>query len=84
MPEITIVRIGLGEKADIPTTFTEFSQQLISDCWNKEPKDRPSFDQILNDLENNDFNLIDLNEEEENEVKSMINSHKAIIPDYSQ
>ena len=82
MPNITIIQVGTGQRAQIPDTFTELSSQLISSCWNFNPNDRPSFEQIYDEIENNDFKLIEMDETETDEVKKMIKNHKMKIPNY--
>lgn len=38
---------------------------MIEDCWAQNPRDRPSFDDIVDSLENNqDFISLDINENE--------------------
>ena len=82
MPEMIPGQILNGIKAKIPDTFTKFASQLISSCWNFNPNDRPSFEQIYDEIENNDFKLIEMDETETDEVKKMIKNHKMKIPNY--
>ena len=82
MPKITVVQIGTGKKAKIPEKVNKISQKLINKCWNFDPKDRPSFDEILNYIETHDYNLIELSEEEKDEIKVKVKSHKEKIPNY--
>lgn len=58
LPKIRIGDILTGKKAEIPTTFTEFAKKLINDCWNLEPKDRPSFKDIVDELDKNPLQLV--------------------------
>ncbi|KAK8839074.1 hypothetical protein M9Y10_032543 [Tritrichomonas musculus] len=47
--------------SDIPVQF----QELIEKCWRKDPKDRPTFDEIVDDLSNNSNYITDnINESE--------------------
>lgn len=71
-----------GVKAEIPEKFTEFSKNLINSCWNFAPDDRPSFEEILNEIEANKYNLIDLNKFELQEVEVFVKNHKSQIPSY--
>ena len=50
-----------GEKAEIPPTFTKLAKEIIDECWNLDPKDRPSFNSILEKMERNNYNLLKLN-----------------------
>ncbi|KAK8883844.1 hypothetical protein M9Y10_042943 [Tritrichomonas musculus] len=45
-------KIGLGIRPEFPAGVPEQTQKLISSCWSKEPKDRPSFEEIFNTLSN--------------------------------
>ncbi|KAK8876123.1 hypothetical protein M9Y10_006311 [Tritrichomonas musculus] len=83
MPRISIRDICNGQKAEIPTTFTSFSNDLIDSCWNFKPDERPSFNDICEDIEHHEFNLLELTEQERNEVETLIKQHKEKIPPYS-
>lgn len=82
LPKIKIFDIPKGKKAPIPPSFTEFSKQLINDCWNLEAKDRPSFKIILERLATNHYNLINLSDYEIKNVESFVKQHKLKIPKY--
>ena len=82
LPKIKMSDKMKGKKAEIPNSFTQFSTKLISSCWNFNSKDRPSFEQILKDLELNNYDLVKLNSSEIAEVRQLINEHKEKIPDY--
>ena len=79
-PKIKVNERVRGKKAEIPSSFTEFSKKLINECWNFNPKDRPSFQMILDDLERNQYNLIQLNKTEIENIESFVNNHKKKIP----
>ena len=57
-PKIGFVDVGNGKKAEIPSSFTSFSKNLINKCWSFDPKDRPSFSEIFEALKGNKKNLI--------------------------
>lgn len=57
LPKIKIKERDSGKKAEIPSSFNEFSKKLLNECWNFNPKDRPSFQMILDDFERNHYNL---------------------------
>ena len=82
MPNIKIRDICLGKKADIPPSFTKFARDLINACWEFDPSERPSFKKICEDIERNNFNLLELSKSETKEVEIMVNNHKDKIPPY--
>lgn len=82
LPKIKLSEILRGKKAEIPSNFTDFARSLINECWSFEPENRPSFNEILDKLEENDYKLINLMESEIIEVKSKIKEHKKKIPKY--
>lgn len=47
-----------GERPKFDDRITNPMQELISRCWDKEPSNRPSFDEIFNELSAN-FSLLD-------------------------
>ncbi|KAK8898171.1 hypothetical protein M9Y10_000443 [Tritrichomonas musculus] len=83
MPTIKIRDICLGKKAEIPSSFTRFAKDLINACWEFDPKERPSFSKICEDIERNEFKLLDLNDTEMKEVQLMVKKLKEKIPPYS-
>lgn len=82
MPAIKMSDKMKGKKAPIPSDFTAFAHQLISDCWNCDAKDRPSFNEMIIEMEKNNYNLIELTKPEESEVKNLIWQHKEKVPFY--
>ena len=82
MPNITIIQIGNGMKAPIPSSFTPFSKALINKCWETDPKKRPSFSEILEELEKNKYGLFELSETEVRNISHFVEEHKKRIPDY--
>lgn len=82
IPETSIGNIAIGQKAMIPTTFTKFSKNLIDSCWNFDPKDRPSFNEICSQIEQTNNKLIDLSTCEKNELRLLIMQHKEKIPSF--
>ena len=83
LPKIKIFDILKGKKAEIPSSFSDFSKKLINDCWNHEPKDRSSFQAILDNMERNHYNLIQLNKTEIRNIESFVKQHKTKIPQFS-
>lgn len=57
-PSISIADVGAGKQAPIPSSFSEFSRKLIQDCWSSNPKERPSFADIVSRLHGNEDKLI--------------------------
>ncbi|KAK8888137.1 hypothetical protein M9Y10_039199 [Tritrichomonas musculus] len=82
LPKIRIADIFKGKKAEIPSSFTELSKNLIKDCWNLKSKDRPSFQLILEVIEKNRYNLIQLNKAETKNIESFVKQHKTKIQQY--
>ena len=82
MPKITIIQMGNGKKAPIPDTFTEFASDLINKCWETDPDDRPSFQEIAESLEKNDYNLLELTSDDLEDLRQFISQHKKRIPHY--
>ena len=81
-PSIKLVDILLGKKAQIPSHFTGFSKSLINSCWCFEPNKRPSFENILDDLANNNYDLLELDDLELKEVKLFVQNHQKRISPY--
>lgn len=82
IPNIRIADLLKGEKAKIPPNFTNFSRDLINSCWNFDPKKRPSFGTMMEEMQRNNYNFINLTRNELNNVKSIIKKHKEHIPLY--
>jgi serine/threonine protein kinase len=47
-----------NERPEIPEFILPKSRELITDCWEVDPDDRPTFDEIVNRLKNMKFQLI--------------------------
>lgn len=82
LPQIKLFDIPKGKKAEIPSSFTQFSKKLINDCWNLKPKDRPSFQVIVNDIVESNFSLLQLSEIEVKNIGLYVKQHKTKIPQY--
>lgn len=83
MPNIKIRDIVNGRMAPIPPEFSQLANDLITKCWNFDPSQRPSFDEICTLLEENNYKLIDHDEASMREALDLINQHKLRIPFYS-
>lgn len=59
LPQISKEEIEEGKKAQIPDSINELSRELIEKCWENDSKERPSFAEIVEKIENNNFKLID-------------------------
>lgn len=81
-PKITLPEVAAGNKADIPSVFTNFTKKLIDECWNFHSKDRPSFETISEELENNNYQLMPLSNLEFKDVRMFVDQFKTKIPDY--
>lgn len=53
--------ITSGERPDIPISVPYFYAKLISDCWEQDPNDRPTFDDIVYRMMNTDSVLAGVN-----------------------
>lgn len=58
-PKISIIDVGIGKKAVIPNYINKFSRELINSCWSTDPSERPSFANIIDQIKNNKFKMID-------------------------
>ena len=79
MPKITIIQVGTGKKANIPSTFTNLSKQIINDCWNFKLQNRQSFERILHLFESNDYMLLDSDKSEISKVRNFVKQHKTKV-----
>ena len=58
IPKISLYDVGAGKKADIPSSVSSFSRDLINKCWSYKASDRPSFAEICDTLKGNESKLI--------------------------
>jgi hypothetical protein len=58
MPTEIIRRHKRGERPSIPNTVEPVMKTLIERCWSADPSNRPSFNDILESFESNDFRII--------------------------
>ena len=82
MPKITVTQIGNGKKAEIPSDFTQSAKNLINECWNFDPADRPSFEDICRKLVLNAGSLLKFSNQEIKNVNDLIQNHQQRIPPY--
>ncbi|KAK8838289.1 hypothetical protein M9Y10_035712 [Tritrichomonas musculus] len=82
MPKIKMSEVLSGKKPSIPSSFSDFAKKMIGDCLNFEAKDRPSFSDIVEQMENNEYMMLPLDSFESNEVKIKVRQHKDKIPQY--
>ncbi|KAH9529739.1 hypothetical protein DERF_003606 [Dermatophagoides farinae] len=57
------IAFGIGNRQltlHIPKTCPEELKNILQECWQQDPKLRPSFQKIRNDLEQSSFNVIDM------------------------
>jgi serine/threonine protein kinase len=57
---LAIMRLLVVEefRPDIPESVLSEVQELITDCWENDPDDRPSFEEVFDRLEAMDFKVI--------------------------
>lgn len=72
MPDDFLMNIVLKKKQSIPSSFNNEAKDLISNCWNETPENRPSFEQIVDKLKQTNINLLNVTEEELIELKKKI------------
>ncbi|KAK8892330.1 hypothetical protein M9Y10_029556 [Tritrichomonas musculus] len=82
LPKITVIQVGNGIKAKISLTINHFSSSLINNCWNLDPKSRPSFEKICESIEINNYKVVELSISEVTEVRKFVEEHKKRIPKY--
>lgn len=51
--------MGHLNEAEIPSSINELSRNIIQSCWSPSPDDRPSFAEIIEEIEKNDYKLVD-------------------------
>ena len=83
MPSIKPFDVCKGKKAKIPESFTEFARSLIDSCWNFEASDRPSFKEICDQMDKNNYSVLNLSKIETRQVSDFINEYKESLPSYS-
>lgn len=57
-PKISIGDTANGKMAALPSTISQFSQDLIKKCWSFEAKNRPSFNEIYQLIQSNKNKII--------------------------
>lgn len=82
VPKIKMSDKMKGKKPEIPTTFTQLARNITSSCWNFESQDRPSFFEMMNKIEQENYEIIKLTKSEIKEVKNQIKERKSKIPKY--
>ena len=82
LPNIKIGEILKGKKAEIPSSFTEATREIINSCWNFNSNERPSFNEICERMKTYDYNLIDMTHSENQEVKKFVENYQKRIPNY--
>ena len=82
MPVTKMRDVMIGKKHEIPSSFTSFAKRLIDSCWNFDPKDRPSFNRICEQLNEYCHTLFELSDNEISQLKESIEKHKLRIPVY--
>lgn len=68
-----------GLRPTIPDNVGPMYEQLIKDCWNGDPKKRPSFKDIVNRLKEHEFLNAEIDEERFNYYVNYIDHYKDIF-----
>ena len=71
-PDLSIADVVNKKQINVPNSINEVSSQLIKDCTAFEYNDRPSFEQIVETIQRNDFKLIDGIDDKINEIKAYL------------
>lgn len=84
LPKIPLNKKVLGCLPEIPPYVTELGKEIILTCCAFHPKDRPSFSDLLNLMESNNFQLInnidnDFVKKRYEELKAFKTSHPAQV-----
>lgn len=58
LPKIILRNVAIGKNAHIPDNFKEVSRNLINSCLSLDPKDRPSFAEIVDVIDQNKNKII--------------------------
>lgn len=67
-----LMLIGRGERPEIPESVPNCYRNLITRCWSQDPKKRPKFDEIVDELKNNHEFITGLGDVDEDEFHSYI------------
>lgn len=59
LPKVNPAEMVTGIKPVFPDTTNEMAQGMIQKCLSIDPANRPSFNDLVNEIRNNDFQLID-------------------------
>lgn len=69
-------------EAIVPDNSEMLTKQLLEACWENEPCKRPRFSIILEILEQNNFNLVSLSDQEKEELLRYFAGYKALMPSH--
>lgn len=67
------IYVGRGERSDIPDQIDAGYRKLITDCWSQNPNERPTFSEILERLQTDEFVTDQINKHEFEEYRKRIN-----------
>lgn len=73
MPKIAVM------PKNIPSGLNQFSCNLIRACWSTDPTTRPSFKSIINEFEKNNYQIVELTEDEVNQVHQFIKEYNSFL-----
>lgn len=66
----------IGNKLIVPSNLNRFTSDLIKKCIKTEPKDRPSFKLICDELGANYNKIIEMAKDEDKKIKFFIDNYK--------
>ena len=76
LPKIKFSDLLQRKKPTLPSSLTDFAKSLIDKCIDYDSNERPSFEMILDELEQNQYNLVQLNERQISKVREFVQEHK--------
>lgn len=79
LPIQEIKNIRVGKKFTFPSHFSSFARNLISQCCRFSPEERPSFEEILELFEENDYKLFNFQNDEVSKIKKFVVNHRKRI-----
>ena len=78
-PDLSFTDVVMKKQINVLISINNVSSQLIKDCTAFEYNDRPSSNQIVETIQNNDFKLIDGIDDKIDEIKTYLFNEYRII-----
>ena len=84
LPVQAIRKLRVRKKCTFPSNFNQFAKNLICSCCEFNPEERPSFQEVLDMLEENDYALFNMKKDEINKIKDFVVNHRKRIANDSE